>query len=331
MRSKCDKIEHLLSDYIDGVLSERQTTDVALHLRSCGSCKREVVDLKKTHHLLENFYVEPEASDAYYARFTTRFQQRIEQSAPTAPHQRLFAVVTRLGWHLLTQLHRRIDHSRLGGFLSIKQYAFPYYIIGLTLTMLVVAPLLLNQVSSQDDGNPVLGRLYAAAKIRFFSADSPASVQPTAALAIKQDQAVAQPTGIRRNVSSGRTTETPAVESGSDFWQFTDEPMTEGYIFTTLQENDSDTVPSAALDIDSELLAYAELPAQEAFWARLTGRDVLTESRYALLLLQGMDAGQHALQQYERKWSGFKGFSQKLLDVPLEILSIPEVYDSREL
>ena len=331
MRSKCDKIEHLLSDYIDGTLSERQTTDVALHLRSCGSCKREVVDLKKTHHLLENFYVEPEASDAYYARFTTRFQQRIEQSAPTAPHQRLFAVVTRLGWHLLTQLHRRIDHSRLGGFLSIKQYAFPYYIIGLTLTMLVVAPLLLNQVSSQDDGNPVLGRLYAAAKIRFFSADSPASVQPTAALAIKQDQAVAQPTGIRRNVSSGRTTETPAVESGSDFWKFTDEPMTEGYIFTTLQENDSDTVPSAALDIDSELLAYAELPAQGAFWARLTGRDVLTESRYALLLLQGMDAGQHALQQYERKWSGFKGFSQKLLDVPLEILSIPEVYDSREL
>ena len=180
-------------------------------------------------------------------------------------------------------------------------------------------------------GNPVLGRLYAAAKIRFFSADSPASVQPTAALAIKQDQAVAQPTGTRPNVSSGRTTETPAVESGSDFWTFTDEPMTEGYIFTTLQENDSDTVPSAALDIDSELLAYAELPAQGAFWARLTGRDVLTESRYALLLLQGMDAGQHALQQYERKWSGFKGFSQKLLDVPLEILSIPEVYDSREL
>ena len=331
MRSKCDKIERLLSDYIDGTLSERQTTDVALHLRSCGSCKREAVDLKKTHHLLENFYVEPEASDAYYARFTTRFQQRIEQSAPTALHQRLFAVGTRLGWHLLTQLHRRIDHSRLGGFLSIKQYAFPYYIIGLTLTMLVVAPLLLNQVSSQDEGNPVLGRLYAAAKTRFFSADSPASVQPTAALAIKQDQAVAQPTGTRPNVSSGRTTETPAVESGSDFWTFTDEPMTEGYIFTTLQKNDSDTVPSTALDIDSELLAYAELPAQGAFWARLTGRDVLTESRYALLLLQGMDAGQHALQQYERKWSGFKGFSQKLLDVPLEILSIPEVYDSREL
>ena len=89
--------------------------------------------------------------------------------------------------------------------------------------------------------------------------------------------------------------------------------MTEGYIFTTRQEDDSDTVPSVALDIDSELLAYAELPAQGAFWARLTDRDVLTENRYTLLLLQGMDAGQHALQQYERQWSGFKDFSQKIV------------------
>ncbi len=331
MRSKCDKIERLLSDYIDGTLSERQTADVALHLRSCGSCRREVVALKKTNHLLENFYVKPEASDAYYARFTTRLQQRIEQSAPTALHQRFFAVATRLGWHLLTQLHRRIDHSRLGGFLSIRQHAFPYYIFGLTLTMLVVAPLLLNQVSTHDDSSHVLGRLYAAAKIRFFSADSSTSVQPTAALAIKQDKAGTQPTDIRRNVSSGRTTEPPVIDSGSEVWLFTDEPMTEGYIFTALQENDSDTVPSVALDIDSELLAYAEIPTQGAFWARLTGRDVLTENRYALLLLQGMDAGQHALQQYERKRIGFKGFSQKLLDVPLETLSISEVYDSREL
>ena len=341
MRSKCEKIERLLSDYIDGTLSDRQTADVALHLRSCGSCKREVVDLKKTNHLLENFYVEPEASDTYYARFATRLQQRIEQSAPTTLHQRFFAVVRHLGWHFLTQLHRRIDDSRFSGFLSLRQHAFPYYILGLTLTMLVVAPLLINQVSPRDDGEHVLGRLYAAAKIRFFSDDSPASVQPTAALAIGQDTTIAQPAGIRRSVGTGlpspyrRSTETPAIDSGSDIWKFTDEPMTEGYIFTALQENDSDTVPSVALDIDSELLAYAEIPTQGAFWARLTGRDVLTESRYALLLLKGMDAGQHALQQYERKWSGFKGFSEnfseKLLDVPLEILSIPEIDDSREL
>ena len=116
MRSKCDKIERLLSDYIDATLSERQRSLVALHLRSCEACKRELVDLKKTNHLLENFYVEPEASDAYYARFTTQLQHRIEQSAPTALHQRLFAVTMRLGWQLLTQLHRGIDHSVWVGF-----------------------------------------------------------------------------------------------------------------------------------------------------------------------------------------------------------------------
>ena len=327
MRAKCEKIERLLSDYIDGTLSERQTADVALHLRSCRSCKQEIVDLKKTNHLLENFYVEPEASDAYYARFTTQLQHRIEQSAPTALHQRFHAAVTRLGWHLLTQVHRRIDRSRLSGFLSIRRHAFSYYVLALTMTMLVAAPLLLHQISPPDNGEHLLGRLYTAAKIRIFSANSPASVQPTATLAIKQDNTVAQSMGIRRNVSSERTTESPAVDSGADVWQFTDEPMTDGYIFTKLQKNDSKAASNVALDIDSELLAYAELPAQEA----VTSRDVLTESRYALLLLQGIDAGQHGLQQYERKWSGFKGFSQKLLDVSPEILSIPEVYDSKEL
>ena len=267
----------------------------------------------------------------YYARFTTQLQQRIEQSTPTALHQRFYAVATRFGWHLLTQVHRRIEQSRLSGFLSIRRHAFSYYILALTMTMLVVAPLLFNQVSPHDSGEHLFGRFYTAAKNRFFSDNLSASVQPTATLAIKQDKTVAQLTDIRRNVSSERATESPAVDSGTDVWEFTDEPMTDGYIFTTLQKNDSKAASSVALDIDSDLLAYAELPAQEAF----TSRDVLTESRYALLLLKGIDAGQHALQQYERKWSGFKGFSEnfseKLLNVPLEILSIPEVYDSTEL
>ena len=88
MRTKCHKIEHRISDYIDGTLSERQVAAVKSHIRSCQSCQREVADLKKTQHLLKNFYVEPDASDAYYAQFTAKLQQRIEQSAPTAPHQR---------------------------------------------------------------------------------------------------------------------------------------------------------------------------------------------------------------------------------------------------
>ena len=320
MRTKCQKIEYRISDYIDGTLSERQTTVVAAHIRSCQSCQREVADLKKTRHLLKNFYVEPDASDAYYAQFTTQLQQRIEQSAPTALHQRFAVVATRLGWQLLTQIYRYTDHSRLSRFISVRRHALPYYVLALTMTLLIAAPFLLRQVSLHDNG----------AYVRSPSA----AVQPALTLVPRQDKTTTHLVGIRRNMNSERTTETPAVDSGSDVWKFTDEPMVDGYIFAKRRKDNSDAVPSVALGIDSELLAYAEFPAQGAVWARLTSRDVLTDGRYALLLLRGINTGQDTRQQYERKRSESKGFSQisqKLLDVPLEMLSVAAVYDLIEL
>lgn len=320
MRTKCQKIEHRISDYIDGTLSERQTAAVASHIRSCQSCQREVADLKKTQHLLKNFYVEPDASDAYYAQFTAKLQHRIEQSAPTALHQRFAAAATHLGWQLRTQIHRYTDHFRPSRFISIKQHVLPYYVLGLAMTLLIAAPFLLTEVSLYDNGEHV--RLPSAA------------LQSTVTLAVQQDKPAVHPIGIRRNMNSERTTETPTVDSGSEVWQFTDEPMVDGYIFAKLGKDSSDAVPSVALDIDSELLAYAEFPAQGAIWTRLTSRDVLTDGRYALLLLRGINTGQHARQQYERKRSESKGFSQiseKLLDVPLEMLSVAAVYDPIEL
>ena len=320
MRTKCQKIERLASDYIDGTLSERQTTVVAAHIRSCQSCQREVADLKKTRHLLKNFYVEPDASDAYYAQFTTQLQQRIEQSAPTALHQRFAVVATRLGWQLLTQMYRYTDHFRLSRFISIRRHALPYYVLALTMTLLIAAPFLLRQVSLHDNGESV--RLPSAA------------VQPAVPLVTQQDKATTHLVGIRRNMNSERTTETPAIDSGSDVWKFTDEPMVDGYIFAKLRKDSSDAVPSVALGIDSELLAYAEFPAQGAVWARLTSRDVLTDGRYAVLLLRGINTGQDTRQQYERKRNESKDFSQisqKLLDVPLEMLSVAAAYDLIEL
>ena len=47
MRTKCHKIERLVSDYIDGTLSERQAAAVASHIRSCQSCQREATDPEK--------------------------------------------------------------------------------------------------------------------------------------------------------------------------------------------------------------------------------------------------------------------------------------------
>ena len=289
-------------------------------IRVCQWCQREVADLKKTRHLLKNFYVEPDASDAYYAQFTTQLQQRIEQSTPTAPHQRFAAAATRLGWQLLTQMHRYTDRFRPSRFISIRRHALPYYVLALAMTMLIAAPFLLTQVSLHYNGE--------------YVRSPSAAVKTAVTLATEQDKATAHPIGIRRNMNSERTTETPAVDSGSDVWKFTDEPVADGYIFAKLREESSDAVPNVALGIDSELLAYAEFPAQGAIWARLTSRDVLTEGRYALLLLRGINTRQHAPQQYERKRNESKGFSQisqRLLDVPLEMLSVAAVYDPIEL
>ena len=316
MRSKCQKIEPLISDYIDGILSERQTTDVTSHIRSCGSCKREVADLKKTKHLLKNFYIEPEASDTYYAQFATELQQRIEESAPTAPHQRLAAAATRIGWQLRTEVYRYADYFRLSRFISIRQHTLPYYVLGLTMLMLIAAPFLLTHFPL-DDGNE---------HVHFPST----AVDRDATLAV-QEETAAHNISTRRNLNSERKTETPSVDSGSDIWKFTDDRVVDGNIFATLHKEDSDTVPSVALDTDPELLTYAEFPAQDATSERLTGRDVLTDRRYSLLLLRGINTRQHAHQQYQRKRSEFRGFSHKLLDVPLEMMSVETGYDLIEL
>ena len=331
MRLKCQKTQRLLSDYIDETLSERQMKDVALHLNTCRTCKREAIDLKKTCYLLENFYVEPEASDAYYARFAKTLQQRIDQRAPTAFHHHVRGVSSRWTWQLLVQVRRYIDRYAPTGFISVRQNVLPYYILVATMMALLAAPFILKLVPSGENGEHALGHLYAAAKAHMFSTPVPVSRQPAATLAIQQDTAMAQPAEMRRNVSRSRTTEAPTVNSGSDVWQFTDDPVAEGYILATLRTNSKDTLPSVPLDIDSELLTYVELPSQGASWEYPTAREVLTDGRYTFLLLQGIQSGQHVLQQYKREWSQLEGFSKKLLDVPLETLSITEVYDSIEL
>jgi len=350
MKLKCHKIQRHLSDYIDETLSEQQAADLALHLRACTLCRREAAALKKTCNLIENFYVAPDAPDAYYTRFTAELQRRIEHMPPTAIHQQLRAVSTRLGWQLSTLLYRCFDRFLPIGHLLIRQRALPYYIVLLMMTTLFVAPFLLKQVPHSSLNNL-----------------PPVSVHPAATFVIEQDTDAGQPAGrhhnLNRALSANHSALSPSkgssawksspgdsrigVDLGSDFWQFTDEPITEGYIFTIHRKHSSRPVPSVALanrkgthkgadipgllSLDSELRVYAEIPTQSTQPAQLLGRDVLTEGMYALLLVQGISAGKHAIQQYERKRSGFKGFARKLLDVPLEILSITEVYDSIEL
>ena len=331
MSLKCQKTQRLLSDYIDGTLSKSQAEAVTQHLHTCRVCKREAIDLKKTCALLENFYVAPEASDTYYAWFAKTLQQRIEQRPSTTLHQQLGAVAAQVMWQLVTRVRRYIDRYVPRGPITLRQKRLPYYALGATMVALLVVPLTLKLMPAGEQGEAGLRHLYAVTKARLFSTAPPVSHQPTATLAIQQDRTAVQPAEVRRNVGRNRTTETPTPDSGSDVWQVTDDPVAEAYILTTLEKNRKETLPNVALDIDPELLTYAELPNQDATWEYPTDREVLTEGRYTLLLLQGIHSGQHALQQYKRKWSEVEGFSRKLLDVPLETLSITEVYDSIEL
>ncbi len=331
MSFKCQKTQRLLSDYIDATLSGHQMKNIAEHLDTCWPCKREAIDLKKMCHLLENFYVEPEASDAYYVEFTETLQQRIEHSAPAALHQRVCEISTRLTWQLTTRVRRYIDRCLPTGHISVRQKMLPYYTLVAAMMALLVAPFALKPSPSGDNSGHPLQRLYAVAKSQLFSTSIPISREPIATLAIQQETAAAQPAEIRRNVNRNRTTERPMVDSSSAVWRFTDEPIAEGYILTTLDKNSKRTLPRVDLNIDSELLTYAELPSQAASRESPTAREVLTDGRYTFLLLQGIRSGQQALQQYQRKWSHIDGFSRKLLDVPLETLSITEVYDSIEL
>ncbi len=330
MSLKCQKTQRLLSDYFDGTLFERQMKAVDKHLKACLYCKREAINLKKMSYLLENFYVEPEASDAYYARFTKELHQRIEQTAPIPFYQRLHDMGTKLTWQLLTQLRRAVDHCIPCGFTTLRQKMLPYYALVATMMMLLVVPFALKLLPSGENGEQTLGHLYAVVKARLFSTSIDVSRQPAATLAIQRDTA-AQPTEVRRNVSRNRTTEMLIVDSGTDVWQFTDDPLADGYILTTLLESSEGTLPSVALDIDSKLLTYAELSSQGTPWEYPTAREVLTDGRHTLLLLQGIHLGQQVPQQYQRKRSQPEDFSRKLLDVSLETLSITEIYDSIEL
>jgi len=316
MGSKCQKIDRLISDYIDGVLSERQVLVIESHIDSCWVCAREVVDLRRIRALLKNYYVGPEVSDAYYARFTTRLQQRIEQSAPTMFDQRLAAALAHLGWQLLTQFYHYTDRFCANKFISIRQHVLPYYVLALAMTVLIVVPFMVKEVSIEDkrSGSHLLS----------------GAVQPAVTLTVG-DETIGQPTRTRRNVKSRHTTNIPAVESGADVWEFIDEPGVDRYILITPRRDSTDSVSDVALAIDSALLVYAESLVQGTGWARLMSRNVLTEGQYALLLLQGINTGQHVIHRYQRKRRGHSRFSTKLLDVPLEMLSVEDVYDPIEL
>jgi len=65
MRSKCDSIQCLLSDYIDGILPDAQVRKIDQHLAFCSKCRISLNSLEKTNRLLD-LYIEPQPPNGYF-------------------------------------------------------------------------------------------------------------------------------------------------------------------------------------------------------------------------------------------------------------------------
>jgi hypothetical protein len=77
---RCEQVEKLLIDYLEGELSEAEAAAVSEHIAECGACAGEVAAFESTRELLRNdAYVEP--SPFYWTRFNARLRQRMRRGA----------------------------------------------------------------------------------------------------------------------------------------------------------------------------------------------------------------------------------------------------------
>lgn len=73
----CTKIEKLLSDRIDGTLSERKTRAIKAHLEKCASCRSYVVSIEKIQDEARSLE-RPEVSENFWEGFAQRLKSNLE-------------------------------------------------------------------------------------------------------------------------------------------------------------------------------------------------------------------------------------------------------------
>jgi len=87
MKYKCNSIQHLLSDYIDGTLSKGQMEEIGKHIASCSKCRKALNSLKETNKLLE-LYIEDEPSDNYFDSVWLQIENEITERSKESYWQR---------------------------------------------------------------------------------------------------------------------------------------------------------------------------------------------------------------------------------------------------
>lgn len=86
----CKKIQEGLSEYIDGVLLEEQSTATKAHLRSCAVCTQIADELTQTSRLLA-FIPRPELSESFEQKLTARLAGQALRPKPITLGEKLSA------------------------------------------------------------------------------------------------------------------------------------------------------------------------------------------------------------------------------------------------
>jgi anti-sigma factor RsiW len=86
----CKKIQEGLSEYIDGVLLEEQSTATKAHLRSCAVCTQIAEELTQTTRLLA-FLPRPELSESFEQKLTARLAGQALRPKPITLGEKLSA------------------------------------------------------------------------------------------------------------------------------------------------------------------------------------------------------------------------------------------------
>ena len=314
MKWKCNAIQRLISGYIDDTLAEREAARVETHLRSCRVCQHEVATLKKTRALVLDFYVAPEVPESYYHQFEVKLHQAIERMPPISLGHRLKISIARCTWGLLTQCHQRFDRYIRG-----SRYALPRYALLLTLAVIIAVPFILKQ-----ERQPM--------------STYPRDVDNSMREAVLADNSVEAKLRNRGyNESSVRRKPPTEVSSPSlaantrevGYWELI-APLT-AEAAKALRKNgmvsQQDTHTNRRVDLATlnwQLGAGGQLTKSSMDLDIGSKKPLLQESRYAASPLEPQVTLFEVYQRKRRSVSHFFNF-KKLMDVPSEILAIPEV------
>ena len=321
LRTPCERQKNQLSDYIDDTLSERQKAVVAAHLRVCPLCQNEIAALKKTRELVGRFYVTPTAPDAYYARFAARLQERIEQRGTGTFPQRIRAtvkiIIARFGWQLQTHLLRCLPVGKNSHVSHVVDTPRVVVLSVLLLAMSTLGLVTFRHVLDVPQENVQIQMIQTprgTLALQPERAQVPIGEKRVESVGTYKENVGAVYNRASQNAPAPLVTPKPL---GSRQLSATPVPVAVG---GTSGPDNSHRVVNSLSGTPTEWPIVETLPTRGM---------LLTDTDYALLLVQGIAGTDQGHQPYEPKRRGPPtGFAPLLLDVPLETRTIREVYDS---